>query len=104
MTDRINELLYRNLQEVFGEGDAKRRRATIRSFTGAACSTRLRVYSSGTMLSTHSLGNFAQRTRILPTRRTVSLRLCTTLAAWRGVWPAGRGPPLYGRGCDHRSR
>jgi hypothetical protein len=28
-TDRIHELLRRNLQEVFGEGDAKRRRAAI---------------------------------------------------------------------------
>ena len=27
--DRIHELLHRNLQEVFGEGDAKRRRAAI---------------------------------------------------------------------------
>lgn len=29
MSDRIHELLYRNLQEVFGEGDAARRRAAI---------------------------------------------------------------------------
>jgi ketosteroid isomerase-like protein len=29
MTDRIHELLHRNLQEVFGEGDATRRRAAI---------------------------------------------------------------------------
>ena len=29
MNDRINELLHRNLQEVFGEGDATRRRAAI---------------------------------------------------------------------------
>jgi len=28
-TDRIHDLLHRNLQEVFGEGDAKRRRAAI---------------------------------------------------------------------------
>jgi hypothetical protein len=28
-TDRIHKLLHRNLQEVFGEGDAKRRRAAI---------------------------------------------------------------------------
>lgn len=27
--DRIHELLHRNLQEVFGEGDARRRRAAI---------------------------------------------------------------------------
>lgn len=29
MSDRIHELLERNLQEVFGEGDANRRRAAI---------------------------------------------------------------------------
>jgi len=29
MNDRIHELLHRNLQEVFGEGDAVRRRASI---------------------------------------------------------------------------
>jgi len=29
MSDRIHELLHRNLQEVFGEGDAARRRAVI---------------------------------------------------------------------------
>jgi hypothetical protein len=29
MADRIIELLYRNLQEAFGEGDAARRRAAI---------------------------------------------------------------------------
>jgi len=29
MNDRMNELLHRNLQEVFGEGDAKKRRAAI---------------------------------------------------------------------------
>ena len=30
MSDRIQELLSRNLQEVFGEGDAARRRAAIK--------------------------------------------------------------------------
>jgi hypothetical protein len=29
MNDNIHELLHRNLQEVFGEGDAARRRAAI---------------------------------------------------------------------------
>ena len=31
MTERIHELLTRNLQEVFGEGDAARRRAAIKA-------------------------------------------------------------------------
>jgi SnoaL-like domain len=37
MDDRIIELLYRNLQEVFGEGDASRRRAAIRDFYTEDC-------------------------------------------------------------------
>ena len=36
-TERIIELLYRNLQEVFGEGDAARRRAAIEEFYTDDC-------------------------------------------------------------------
>jgi hypothetical protein len=37
MTDRITELLDRNLQEVFGEGDAARRRAAVEEFYTDDC-------------------------------------------------------------------
>jgi len=37
VTDRIHELLYRNLQEVFGEGDATRRRAAIEELYTEDC-------------------------------------------------------------------
>jgi hypothetical protein len=37
MEKQIIELLYRNLQEVFGEGDAARRRAAIRNFYTEDC-------------------------------------------------------------------
>src|SRR5437660_11233578 len=37
MDDRIIELLYHNLREVFGEGDAARRRAAIRDFYTEDC-------------------------------------------------------------------
>ena len=37
MEKRIIELLHRNLQEVFGEGDAARRRAAIRNFYTEDC-------------------------------------------------------------------
>lgn len=37
MTDSINKLLSRNLQEVFCEGDAKRRRATIEELYTEDC-------------------------------------------------------------------
>lgn len=37
MTDRITDLLYRNLQEVFGEGDAGRRRAAVEELYTEDC-------------------------------------------------------------------
>ena len=37
MTERIIELLYRNLQEVFGEGNGARRRAAIDEFYTDDC-------------------------------------------------------------------
>ena len=37
MSDRIHELLNRNLQEVFGEGDAGHRRAAIEELYTADC-------------------------------------------------------------------
>ena len=37
MSDRIHELLNRNLQEVFGEGDADRRRAAIQELYTDDC-------------------------------------------------------------------
>jgi len=37
MSDHIHELLYRNLQEVFGEGDAARRRAAIAELYAEDC-------------------------------------------------------------------
>jgi hypothetical protein len=37
MDDRIIEILYRNLQDVFGEGDAARRRAAIQDLYTEDC-------------------------------------------------------------------
>lgn len=37
MSERIHELLHRNLQEVFGEGDAGRRRAAIEALYTEDC-------------------------------------------------------------------
>ena len=37
MSNHIHELLYRNLQEVFGEGDAARRRAAIAELYAEDC-------------------------------------------------------------------
>ena len=41
MDDRIVELLYRNLQEVFGESDAGRRRTAIEDFCTQDCVLRV---------------------------------------------------------------
>ena len=46
MSNRIHELLNRNLQEVFGEGDAVRRRAATNSVHMVAMST-IRVCAAG---------------------------------------------------------
>src|SRR4029077_12425512 len=55
MEDRIIELLHRNLQEVFGEGDAARRRAAFRtSILKTACCTSRPVFLLDTTLWTSS--------------------------------------------------
>lgn len=56
MSDRINELLHRNLQEVFGEGDAVRRREAIKELYTEDCV----VYTPVSALAGHAaLDKFA---------------------------------------------
>ncbi|MGU7775747.1 nuclear transport factor 2 family protein [Burkholderia sp. MR1-5-21] len=56
MNDRIHELLYRNLQEVFGEGDATRRRAAVEELYTDDCV----LYSpAGTLVGHDALDKFA---------------------------------------------
>jgi hypothetical protein len=60
MPDRIIELLYRNLQEVFGEGDAARRRAAIEEFYTDDCV----VYvQPGVVVGHDAVDNFAGELR-----------------------------------------
>ena len=56
MTDRIHELLYRNLQEVFGEGDAPRRRAAIEALYTEDC---VLYVPPGTFVGRDALDKFA---------------------------------------------
>ena len=56
MDDRIIELLYRNLQEVFGEGDAARRRAAIENFYTEDCAL---YVSPGVFVGRDALDKFA---------------------------------------------
>jgi hypothetical protein len=56
MNDRIHELLHRNLQEVFGEGDAVRRRAAIDELYTEDC---VLYVPPGTFIGREALDKFA---------------------------------------------
>ena len=60
MSDRTHELLHRNLQEVFGEGDPIRRRAAIKALYTEDCA----LYAPpGVFLGHDALDNFAGELR-----------------------------------------
>ena len=89
MSGRIHELLNRNLQEVFGEGEAARRRAAIEElYTDDCYSICLPASSSGTMHWTSS-----QETCVRPTL-TSSTRLTASMQALHnaGRLALGSGP------------
>jgi hypothetical protein len=104
MAERIIELLYRNLQEVFGEDDAARRRAAIADFYTEDC---VLYVPPGAHVRHDALDKFRAA------RDTSALRLH---APWRGTGPAQwrnsglefrpeeRGSGLYRTGCRHCSR
>jgi hypothetical protein len=56
MSDRIHELLSRNLQEVFGEGDAARRRTAIEELYTDDC---VLYVPSGVLVGHDALNKFA---------------------------------------------
>jgi len=56
MSNRIHELLHRNLQEVFGEGDAVRRRAAIDELYTEDCEL---YVPSGKLVGREALNKFA---------------------------------------------
>jgi len=56
LNDRIHELLHRNLQEVFGEGDAVRRRAAIDELYTEDC---VLYVPPGTFVGREALDKFA---------------------------------------------
>ena len=59
-TEQITELLYRNLQEVFGEGDAARRRAAIEELYNDDCAL---YVPDGVFVGHDALDNFAGELR-----------------------------------------
>jgi len=98
MNDRIHELLHRNLQEVFGEGDAARRRAAIDELYTEDCV----VYAPpGEFVGRESLDKFAGDLRAThpnfsytPHGEPQSLHNAGRLA-W-GSGPSGRTPDYTG--------
>ena len=86
MNDRIHELLHRNIQEVFGEGDAMRRRAAIDElYTEDCCSMCRPARLLGEKPSTNLPVISVRPTRTLRTRRSANRRLCTMPAVWPGA-------------------
>ena len=86
MNSRIHELLHRNLQEVFGEADAARRRAAIDELYTEDCVLYVPPgRSSGVRPSTNLPAISARLTRTSLTTRTGNLRPSTMPVVWLGV-------------------
>jgi hypothetical protein len=85
MSDRIHELLNRNLLEVFGEGDAARRRAAIEELY---TDDRVLYVPPGVFVGHDALDKFAgdcvRLTLTSHIRLTASRRRSITPAVWRG--------------------
>ena len=106
MSDRIHELLLRNLPEVFGEGDPARRRRAIAEFYTEDCE----VYvGPGKFVGREALDKFAGELRAThphfvytPHGEPQVLDNAGRLA--RGLRPARRAIRVHRLGYNHRSR
>ena len=86
MSDKIHELLIRNLQEVFGEGDADRRRVAIDElYTDDCILDAPPGFLSGGTPWTSSRETCARLILISSIRHTASRRRSTTPAVCRGA-------------------
>src|ERR1700749_4043582 len=106
MADHIRELLQRNLQEVFGEGDATRRRAAIEELYTEDC---VLYAPPGIFVGPEALDQFAGDLRAThphfvytPHGEAQALHSAGRLA-W-GAGAARRVPQLPRLGCGRRSR
>ena len=106
MSDRIHELLHRNLQEVFGEGDSARRCAAIDELYTEDCEL---YVPPGRFVGRAALDKFAGDLRAThphfvytPHGEPQALHNAGRLD-W-GSGPRRRDARLHGLGCDHRSR
>jgi SnoaL-like domain len=83
MNDRIHELLHSNIQEVFGEGDAMRRRAAIDELYTEDC---VLYVPPGTFVGREALDKFAGDLRAThPHFASANRRLSTMPAVWPGA-------------------
>src|ERR1700746_1677087 len=97
MPDHIRELLHRNLQEVFGEGNAARRQAAIESLYTEDC---VLYAPSGIFVGPEALDKVCCRSprappavRLHPPRRSPDPPQCR--AAGVGIGVARRAAQLY---------
>ena len=104
MSNRIHELLHRNLQEVFGEGDATRRRVAIAELYTEDCELYM---PPGKFVGVKPLTNLpvisVPHIRTSFTRRLASSPECRR-SPGTGFRPARRGTRVHWLGCNHRSR
>jgi hypothetical protein len=99
MSNRIHELLHRNLQEVFGEGDAARRRAAITELYTEDCE----LYAPpGKFVGREALDKFAGDLRdthphfvYTPHGEPQALQNAAGRIAW-GSGPRGAAPDYTG--------
>ena len=98
ITERIIELLYRNIQEVFGEADAARRRRAIDEFYTDDC---VLYVPPGVFVGREALDKFAGDLRgthphfvYIPHGEAQSLHNCGILAWSSG--PKGEAPDYTG--------
>ncbi|MFJ2362193.1 nuclear transport factor 2 family protein [Pseudomonas sp. NPDC087697] len=98
MSTRINELLLRNLQEVFGEGDASRRREAIMELYTEDC---MIYVPPGVFVGYDALDKFAGDLRAMhphfvytPHSKPQALHNAGRLA--RGSGPRGESPDYTG--------
>jgi hypothetical protein len=106
MGDRTIELLYRNLQEVFGEGDAARRRAAIEDFYTEDC---VPYVPPGVFVGHDALEKFAGDLRathphFVYTPHGEAQAVHNGGNSRMGLRPERRGPRLHRTGCRHCSR
>jgi hypothetical protein len=89
MSGPIHELLYRNLQEVFGEGNAARRQAAIEELYTEDC---VLYAPPGIFVGPDALDKFAGDLRATPTRTSFTPRMARPrLSTTPGVLPGDRG-------------